>query len=63
MGERLMKYYNLVAEKKGLVGKMKLAHGTKIPVTAAAMEADSPEKLAAFRKVVESIIGEPPPNY
>jgi len=63
MGERLMKYYNLVAEKKGLVGKMKLAHDTKIPVTAAAMESDSPEKLAAFRKVVETIIGEPPPNY
>jgi len=42
---------------------MKLAHDTKIPVTAAAMESDSPEKLAAFRKVVETIIGEPPPNY
>lgn len=63
MAERLIKYYNYVGETVGLTGKMKLAQATNIPVSRAAMEPDNIENLDKFRRAVEEIVGEPPPNF
>ena len=63
MAEKLLKYYNYINEKQGLAGKFELAKQTKIPSTKASFEPDSPELIALFKKEVEKITGEPPPNF
>ncbi len=63
MAEKLIKYYNFVAEKKGLQGKIELAKLTLMPGPKAAMEPDSPENISKFRAAVEKVTGEAAPKF
>jgi hypothetical protein len=62
MAEKLMLYYKYAKDTLGLQGQMKLAAETKIPSTKAAMEPDSPENIALFKKAIEAITGKPAPH-
>ena len=63
MAERLLKYYKLVAEEKGLAGKVELAKMTKVPSNQAAMVPDSPENLKMFMEAVKKVTGKAAPIY
>ncbi len=63
MGERLLRYYKYIGEKQGLDGKRKLAFATGLPSIVAATEPDSRENLEAFKKAVEEITQQPPPEF
>ncbi len=63
MAEKLMLYYKYVQAEKGFEGKMQLAKMTKVPSTIAAIEKDTPENVAAFKKAVQEITGKPAPDY
>ncbi len=63
VGEKLLRYYSYVNEKRGLAGKIELAKQTKIPSPKASLEPDSPELIALFKKKVEKITGEPAPDF
>lgn len=63
MAEKLLRYYKYVSDEKGLDGKMSLATETKIPSSKAALEPDSPENLAAFKRAVEKLTGKPAPVF
>lgn len=60
MGVLLERCYDLVEEKRGLVGKVEVAARTKIPSTRARGVPDSPENLELFRKALMEVIGEVP---
>jgi len=62
IGEKLMEYYSFVEEKEGLSGKIELAKETNMPAPKASTSVDSKENLELFRKAVEKITGEQPPN-
>ena len=57
MGEKLVRYYQLVEEKAGLLGKVRLAMKTSIPSHKAKSEEDSKENLALFVKIIKEILG------
>jgi hypothetical protein len=59
MGEKLIKLYAIASERLGLKGKMQLAVETKIPLTKAATEPDSPENIKIFEEAIEKLTGEP----
>jgi hypothetical protein len=63
MGEKLMKYYNYIGEKKGLVGKMELSAITLMPRNIAAIEPDNEENIQKFKKAIEKLTGTPAPNF
>ena len=63
MAERLMRYYQYVADKAGVLGKTKLAISTKTPSTKAALEPDTPEMIRKFKDAVREITGGIPPDY
>ena len=62
MGEKLLKYYKYIAEKKGIVGKIELAKQTTMPSTLAAIEPDTEDNVRLFRESVQQITGKPAPN-
>lgn len=57
MGEKLVRCYEIVAEKGGLQSKMRLAMKTGVPSNNALKEPDSPENLAKFRAAAKEILG------
>ncbi len=63
MGEILLKYYKDIGDSMGLVGKMKLAQETKTPSAKAAVEIDTSDKIAMFRKAYEKVAGKPAPRF
>jgi hypothetical protein len=63
MAEKLLLYYKFVKENEGLKGQMSLAVETKMPNTVAAIEPDSVENIAMFRKAVEKITGKTAPEF
>jgi hypothetical protein len=63
MADKLLRYYKYISDEQGLDGKMRLATETKIPSSKAAMEPDSPDNLAAFRKAIEKLTGKPAPTF
>jgi hypothetical protein len=63
VAERLLKYYQYMADQYGYKGKVELAHETFIPSSQAALEPDSPEKLRVFQEAVAKITGKPAPIF
>lgn len=63
MGEKILKYFNYMAELEGFRGKIKLSQKIKIPVTQAAMMPDSQEYLDLFKKAIEELTGKTPPDF
>jgi hypothetical protein len=63
MGEKLLRYYQYVADQNGLASKIMLANETKIPSIKAATEPDSPANVAAFQQAVAKITGKPAPSF
>lgn len=63
MGERLMKYYNYVAEQEGLDGKIALAKATNLPSQKASTAPDSRDNIETFRTAIADITGESPPRF
>ncbi|MBZ0263867.1 hypothetical protein K8I28_04290 [bacterium] len=61
MGEKLMEFYKLISDEKGLSGKMELAKRTKLPSTRAALVPDEEETLVKFREAFKQITGKKPP--
>ncbi len=62
MGKKLAEYYQVVEEKAGLVGKVRLAMMTGIPSQTARFEPDSPENLLKFKQKLKEILGEDAPE-
>lgn len=62
MGVKLLKLYEFVEEKMGLIGKVQLAMKTKLPSPRAASAPDSPENLKMFLAAVKEITGLTPPE-
>lgn len=62
MADILVKYYQYVAVEAGYIGKLKLAQLTKLPLTRAAMEPDTPELIEAFNRAVAAVTGKPTPD-
>ncbi|RPI79581.1 MAG: hypothetical protein EHM45_02295 [Desulfobacteraceae bacterium] len=63
MGEKLVRYYKFVEDKKGMEGRIKLAQETKVPSVKAATAPDSPETIKVFREAIKKLTGEEPPVY
>ena len=63
MAERLLKYYQYMADQQGYKGKVELAHETFTPSCQAALEPDSPEKLRVFMEAVAKLTGKPAPIF
>jgi hypothetical protein len=62
MGQKLVKYYELVSQKGGLQAKMRLAMKTAISSEKAASADDSPENLAKFYDAVRELLGPTAPK-
>lgn len=62
MAEKLLLYYKHIGDVRGLEGKMKLAQETKIPSSKAAIEPDSAENIAIFKKSFFNITGKEAPT-
>jgi hypothetical protein len=62
-GDKLIEYYNYVAEERGLEGKMQLAKETNLPETKASISIESKENIEMFREALEEILGERPPEF
>jgi hypothetical protein len=62
MAEKLMKYYQYIAEEKGMVGRLKLAQMTKIPSTRASLEEDSLENINIFKNAIQKLTKKPAPK-
>lgn len=60
MGVKLQKYYDLVKEKAGLKGTMRLAMQTGISSKRAMEEPDSPVNLKKFADSATEILGSTP---
>jgi hypothetical protein len=60
VGKKLMLCYQLVEEKAGLLGKVRLAMKTGIASQQARFAADSKKNLSKFREVLKEILGEEP---
>jgi len=63
MADKLIKYYNYVAEQKGILAKGKLAELTAMPSVIAATQPDSRENIEKFKAAVAKITGSPAPEF
>ena len=63
MGEKILKYFNYIAELEGFKGKIKLSQKIKIPITQAAMMPDDPEYIETFKQAIEDLTGLPVPEF
>lgn len=63
MGEKILRYFNYIAELEGFKGKIKLSQKIKIPITQAAMMPDSPEYIETFKKAIEELTGRSVPDF
>lgn len=62
MGDKVLKYYELVAARGGLQAKMRLAMKTGTPSTKAGEVPDSPEILQKFYDAAKEIVGSDVPK-
>ena len=62
MGEKILKYFDYMAQLEGFRGKIRLSQKIKIPVTQAAMMPDTDEYLEIFKKAIEELTGKPVPE-
>ena len=62
MGEKLVKYYDLAADRGGMMARMRLAVMTSISSAKAPTAPDSTENIEAFRKAIKEITGEDAPT-
>ncbi len=62
MGQKLEKYYELVGQKAGLQGKMRLAMKTNVPSAKAKEAPDTPDVLAKAYEVAKDILGADAPK-
>jgi hypothetical protein len=62
MGAKLVKYYELIGEKAGLQGRMRLAMKTNVPSTKAQEAPDTSETLAKAYEVAKEILGAQAPR-
>ncbi len=62
MAEKMLEYYKYIGKELGLLGKMQLAQKTKLPILRAAIEPDTPDKLALFEQAIEDLTGKPSPK-
>jgi hypothetical protein len=63
MGDKLVKYYELVSAKGGMQAKMRLAMKTAIPSTRALEQPDSAENLQKFYEAARDILGADVPKF
>ena len=61
MGQKLLKFYELVQEEAGFVAKTRLAMKTNVPSVKAATEPDTPEMVAKFKAAFKEITGKDAP--
>lgn len=61
MGQKLLKFYELVKTEGGLQLQMRLAMKTGLPSTKASTEPDSPENIAKFKAAFKEITGKDAP--
>lgn len=57
MGTQLVEIYNIVAQKAGFKGRLRLAVKTGIPRVKAAEEPDSPDLVNNFKEAASEILG------
>ena len=57
MGKTLLKIYDVITDKTGFTGRMKLAEMTKVSKDKAAELEDNEELLAKFKKAASEILG------
>jgi len=57
MGKVLEKIYDIITNKAGNNGRLKLAEKTGVPRVKAVKENDKPELVAAFKKAASEILG------
>ncbi|HLP48702.1 MAG TPA: hypothetical protein VK186_05120 [Candidatus Deferrimicrobium sp.] len=57
MAAKLEKIFNIIEEKLGTNGRVKLAQLTKVTKTQAAEMADSPETVAVFKRIASELLG------
>lgn len=62
MGEKLVKYYDVIGKKGGLQAQMRLAMKTNLPVTKAKDVPDSADMLNKFYEVAKEIVGPDAPR-
>lgn len=58
MGAKIAKIFDIVTEKKGFDGRMKLAERCRVPKKKSLEIEDTPEMMLVFRKEASDIIGE-----
>lgn len=63
MGEKILRYFNYIAELEGFKGKVRLSQKIKIPITQAAMMPDLPEYMSTFKEAIEELTGLPVPDF
>ena len=63
MGARLIRYYIYIGDERGIDGKVRLAHLTRIPAIKAATEPDSREVVELFMEKVKELTGKEAPAY
>ena len=63
MAEKLLLYYNYLNEIKGAEGTFRLASITKIPISMAAIEPDTPKNINAFKDAIKIITGKSAPKF
>jgi len=57
MGQKLVKFYELLQAEGGIQSRMRLAMMTNIPSPKAMTEPDSPENIAKFKVAFKGITG------
>ena len=57
MAAKLEKIYNIIEEKLGNNGRLKLAQLTKVTKTQASEMNDTPEMVAVFKRVASEMLG------
>ena len=62
MGKKLVTYFEIVGEKAGVPGRMRLSLLTGITSRTAETKPDSPELLAEFYKAAKEILGPSAPQ-
>ncbi len=61
MGQKLVKFYELIKAEGGLMMQMRLAVMTNTPSNKAGSDPDSPENLAKFKSAYKEITGKVAP--
>jgi hypothetical protein len=57
MAAKLEKIYNIIEEKLGNNGRLKLAQLTKVAKTQATEMDDAPEMVATFKRIASELLG------